>query len=50
MSQSNSINSNFDSILIKTQIEIKIRISKKRKMKFKSIFQNLKNEKMQSKN
>ena len=46
-SQSDSINSNFVSVLIETQIEIKIRISKKRKMTFKFIFEKLRNEKMQ---
>ena len=47
MSQSTSINSSFVSILIETQTEIRIRISKKPKVKFEFIFQNLKNEKMQ---
>ena len=46
-SQSNSINSTFVSILIESQIEIEIRISKKRKVNFTSIFQKLKNKKMQ---
>ena len=39
------MNSNFVSILIETQIEIKIHTSEKRKVKLKFIFQNLRNEK-----
>ena len=37
------MNSDFVSILIETQIEIKIRTSEKRKVKLKFIFQNLRN-------
>ena len=39
------MNSNFVSILIETQIEIKIHTLEKRKVKLKFIFQNLRNEK-----
>ena len=42
-SQSTSINSNFGSILIEIQTEIKIPILRKRKVKLKFIFQNFKN-------